>query len=172
MTRRIEWVSIGVVVGAHGVKGELRVKPLTDFPERFESTKTVSALKDDVRLSFVIESARPHGNALYLLKLVGVDDRGAAEAMRRIELQVARDEAMPLPEGSYYIFDLIGIAVRTVEGESLGELRDVLQTGANDVYVVRDPRGKELLIPALKDVVKRVDLDERLMIVEPLPGLL
>lgn len=171
MSERLEWITIGVVTRAHGVRGEVRVKPLTDFPERFETTESVSAWIDGVRKHFEVEGVRAHGDG-YLLKLAGVDDRDAAEALRRVEFQVSRDQLVPLPDDEYYIFDLVGATVTTEAGVQLGTLVDVLQTGANDVYVVRDASRKEVLIPAIRSVVRRIDLEERLIVIDPLPGLL
>lgn len=170
--RPLEWVTIGVVTAAHGVRGEVRVRPLTDFPDRFLSTERVFLRREEERTPHRVRGARPHGKGEFLLALEGVDDRNAAEGLRRAEVQVPVEEAVPLPPGTYYVFQLVGLDVDTVKGERLGTLRDVMQTGANDVYVVRDDAGKEVLIPALKEVVVEIDLDGRRIVVDPLPGLL
>lgn len=167
------WVTVGVIVAAHGIGGEVRVKPLTDFPERFETTRTLFIEKGDgERDAFIVERARVHAKGLYILKLKGVSDRNAAEELRSFELQIPRDEVMPLPDDSYYVFDLLGTDVITIAGEKLGELVDVLQTGANDVFHVRDAVGKEILIPALKSIVQVVDLKSGRIVVDLPEGLL
>lgn len=172
MTRR-KWVTIGVVVAPHGVHGEVRVKPLTDFPERFLSTKRVFVAKANGEYQeLAVGRARPHGRGLFVLRLNGITNRDDAEGLRNLELQVPREEAVPLPEDSYYVFDLVDAEVFTVDGESLGRLVDVIHTGANDVFHVRNSEGKEVLIPVLKDVVKLIDLNGRRIEVDPPEGLL
>lgn len=169
-----EWVTVAVIVAAHGVRGEVRVKPLTDFPDRLCSTKILYAERPDVGSvsTYSVESARSHGKGMYVLKLSGVDDRDAAEALRSTELKVSRADVVPLPEGSYYVFELIGFRVETSAGEWVGELVDVLTTGANDVYQVRGDGGKEVLVPAIRDVVKQIDTKGKVIVIDPPAGLL
>ncbi len=160
-------------MAAHGVRGEVRIKPLTDFPDRLLETAelyTDNAPDGGLR-RYTVEAARRHGKGMYVLKLAGVDDRDAAEALRRKEVRVAREDAVPLPEGSYYVFELVGATVYTSDGDVLGTLVDVITTGANDVYEVRDERGKEVLIPALRDVVRRIDPESGTIVVDLPPGL-
>ena len=116
-----------------------------------------------------MESRRLAGGRVYL-KLAGVDDREAAEALRGATIEVPLEQAVRLPPGSYYWHQLIGLAVETKRGESLGRLVDILTTGSNDVYVVRDD-ARELLLPAIRDVIREVDLENGRMVVELLPGL-
>lgn len=172
MKQQDGWVSVGLVTSPHGVRGEVRVKPLTDFPNRLGETESFHIHQDGERRSVRVEAAREHSRGLYVLKLVGVDDRDEAERLRGAELQVARSETVPLPDGTYYIFDLIGARVETPDGEALGTLVDVLTPGVHDVYVVRPLHGKELLIPAVKHVVRQVDPGEGRIVVAPPPGLL
>lgn len=105
------------------------------------------------------------------MKLSGVDDRDAAEALRGAELQVRREEAMPLPEGRYYVFELIGCRVEEVDGTEIGRLVDVITTAANDVYVVQSSERGEILIPAVRQVVRSVLPDEGRIVVDLPPGL-
>lgn len=159
-----------MIVGAHGVRGEVRVKPLTDFPDRFMSTKRLYIPAGEGRKAYAVERVRPHGG-LFIIKLADVSDRNAAEGLRGSLMQVPREEAVPLPEGTYYVFDLVGCDVVTPEGRRLGQIVDVFPTGANDVYHVRSDAGKELLLPAVKEVVLRVDVDEGIVVVDPPAGI-
>lgn len=141
---------------------------LTDFPDRFATT--VELLVGEPPVARVVESHRLHQNRL-LLKLAGVDDRAAAEELRGALLQVPVEAAVELPAGSYYWYQLIGLRVVDESGRELGELVEVLPTGSNDVYVVRGQFG-EILLPAIKDVVREVDLAGGRLRVHLLPGLL
>ena len=148
-------VTIGKIVAPHGVRGDVRVVPLTDFPDRFLKLKEV--LLDDGQV-LTVQQAKFHKQFI-LLKFAGFDDMEAAERLRGKKIQVCREEAVSLPEGNYYIFDIIGLKVYTVDGEYLGTVTDVLQTGSNDVYVTERPQeDKPLLIPALKKVVLNIDI--------------
>jgi 16S rRNA processing protein RimM len=156
-------VTVGVILAPHGVRGEVRVEVLTDFPERFDPGGTLWLDGAPVR----IESSRAQGKS-FLLKLGGVSNRAAAETLRGRELMAPRLEE--LGEGTYYRDDLIGLAVVTKSGERLGELADIFSTGSNDVYVVRGQKG-ELLLPATDDAVLEVDLPAGRVVVEVLEGL-
>ena len=148
-------VTIGKIVAPHGVRGDVRILPFTDFPDRFLNMKNV-LLEDGSQLT--IEKAKRHKQFI-LLKFKGIDDMDAAEKLRNLALQVKREDAVPLPEGSYYIFDIVGLSVYTEAGELLGKVTNVLETGSNDVYVVDRPDEKQaLLIPALKKVVTNIDV--------------
>jgi 16S rRNA processing protein RimM len=116
-----------------------------------------------------VENIRWHRRTL-LLKLGGCDDRNAAEEMRDMLVQISVEEAVPLEEGEYYHFQLIGIQVETEDGKQLGQVAEVLETGAHDVYLVRG-RGGEVLLPAVEDVVLELNLEQRQMIVRLLPGM-
>ncbi len=144
-------VTVGRITGAHGIRGEIKVEPLTDFPQRFQPG---SRLWID-GAAYDVERGRWQGRSV-ILKLRGVNTRNHAEAFPGKELRVP--EAAPLSETDvYYVHDLIGLRVEDADGEALGELSDVFRTGSNDVYVVRGERG-ELLLPALDDVVKQIDV--------------
>jgi len=156
-------VNVGRVMGPHGIRGEIKVEPLTDFADRFQRGRRLW-LPDGPH---VIERSRWQEDNV-LLKLAGIDDRNQAAALRGQELKLP--EAGPLEAGRYYVHDIIGLRVEDNAGESLGTLADVLVTGANDVYVVRGERG-ELLLPAIEDVVKEVNLAGGLIRVDVLPGL-
>jgi 16S rRNA processing protein RimM len=159
-----EAVSVGRILSAHGLKGDLKVQPLTDFPSRFERGSRLWLDGSPVR----VESSRRQRGSVYL-KLEGIDDRTAAEALRDKELQAPRPQAI-YEKGRYYLHDIIGVEVFDEAGMLLGRLEDVMATGANDVFVVRGERG-ELLLPAIEDVIKEVDLRRKRITVELLPGL-
>ena len=140
----------------------------TDFPERFKRLKRVY-LGEKVT-PFVLEGSRLHkGNAL--LKLGGCDDRDAAEKLRGQLVQIPIEEAMPLGDDEYYVYQIVDLDVWTAEGEYLGRISEVLFTGANDVYVVQGEKG-EILIPAVEDVVLEVDLDGGRLTVQLMEGLI
>ena len=163
------FVAIGRIVQPHGVRGEVSVEVLTDFPERFDTIEVVylgSASEAEARQ---VKTARWHQDRV-LLSFEGCEDRTAAEGLRGLLVQIPIEEAMPLPEGEYYAYDLIGLDVVTVEGEALGRVDDILFTGANDVYVVVGPRG-QILLPAIADVVERIDLSAGQVVVRLMDGL-
>jgi 16S rRNA processing protein RimM len=168
MANAPEWLVVGKVLAAFGTKGELRVMSQTDFPQRFEPGERLFVEREPE--PFTIESCRWH-KGQPLLKLGGVDDRDRAEMLHGRYLRVPGEQLAELEEGEYYLFQVLGLTVVTEAGLELGTIGDVLQTGANDVYVVPTPKG-ELLLPAIKDVVKDVDLKAGRMVVSLLPGLM
>jgi 16S rRNA processing protein RimM len=153
----------------HGIRGELKCRIVTDFPkQRFKRGSTVQ-LK---RQAHVIQAARIQGMTV-LLKLADIVDRDGAEPFRGADVEVPTREALALPEGQFYWHQVIGLEViDAATRESLGTIRDILETGANDVYVVKNESGREALIPAIKDVVKQIDPAQGRMLVEPLPGMI
>lgn len=157
-------VTVGRVLAPHGVRGELKVEPLTDFPERFKRGARLWLRGSPHR----VEWSRTQGNLVYL-KLEGVDTRTQAEGLRGEELRVP--EAFALQgEDVYYQHDIVGLRVEDEGGEPLGRVESIFSTGANDVYIVRGEKG-ELLLPAVEDVVKAVDVPGRRIVVRLLPGL-
>jgi len=162
------YLAIARVVKPFGVRGELKLTVLTGFPEKLDRLARV----------YVGESAAPHevvrfrwhGDEL-LLQLADVRDRGAAEELRGQLVQIAREDAVPLAPGEFYEHQIVGLNVITTDGEPLGQVVEVLATGANDVYVVQGPRG-EVLLPARVEVVRAIDLDAGTMTATLLPGLL
>jgi 16S rRNA processing protein RimM len=161
------------VLRPHGVRGELRVEVITGHPERLgQHAHFYLAHPDSPEQAqrYSVEEIRGH-KEIVLLKLEGCDDRNEAEVLRDMLVQVPAEEAVPLEEGEYYHFQIVGVRVETEDGEWLGQVAEVLETGANDVYLVRGPRG-EILLPAIVDVVLELDLEARRMVVRLLPGML
>ncbi len=171
MASNDDLVSIGVVSGAYGLKGELKIHPLTDFPERFKLLSLVYLVNRDERVLVEVEKARPYSKG-YLIKVKGVDSKEAADSCRGKYLMIPEDQVYPLPEGCYYHFQLKGLEVYDEELGYLGELEDVLETGANDVYVIKSIKFGEVLIPAIHGVVLQVDLDAKRMRIKLMPGLI
>jgi 16S rRNA processing protein RimM len=167
------YIAIGRVTAAHSLQGEVRVELHTDFPERFTAGVTIFIGSDLQETA--IDAARPH-KQIMLVKLVGVNNRNSAELLRGQWLFVREADAVPLDEDTFWVHEIIGMTVQTEEGEELGVISDVLFTGANDVYVLQgnDAEGnpREVLLPAIADVVQRVDPEQQRMIVHLLPGLL
>ncbi len=163
------FLAVGRVIKPHGVHGEVRVELMTDLPERFKWLKAVYVGERNPR-RVAVESVRFH-QEFVLLKLAGYPTRTEAEALRNELLQVPEEEAIPLEEGEYFLHQLVGLEVLTESGRSLGRLTDVLETGANNVFVVVGPGG-ELLIPDIPDVVREVDVAGGRVVIRPLPGLL
>jgi 16S rRNA processing protein RimM len=164
----IDWVLIGMIAGAHGVKGEMKVDLETDFPDRFKRLRTVYAGKDHVPVR--VEGARRLGDRV-AIRLADCTDRDAAQALRGTLLFIPSSELMPLPAHTYYRDQIVGLRVVTTAGETLGTITEILVTGSNDVYVVRDEQ-RETLIPALKEIVREVDVTGGRMVIDPVDGLL
>lgn len=160
---------IGEVLKPHGVRGEMRVLPHTDLPERFTWLERVY-LDEGTSPPVQVESARLHQNII-LLKLVGYESRQACDALRGRLLYVPVEEAVPLEEGEYFLYQLEGLAVYTDAGDHLGTLVEVLETKANNVFVVQGERG-EVLLPDIAEVVQAIDFEAQRMVVHLLPGLL
>jgi 16S rRNA processing protein RimM len=162
-------VVVGRVIRPHGVRGEMRVLPETDFPERLPMLGQAVLVADERSEPVRIEAVRRAGDAV-LVKVAGIDTPEAAAPWRGAALAVPRELAAPLPEGRHYVFDVLGLAVETEAGEALGTVDEILRTPAHDVYVVRGRR--EVLIPAIASVVLRIDTAGRRMVIRPIPGLL
>ena len=148
-----ERIIVGRVGAAHGIRGELRIIPLTDFPERFAALREV--MVGDELLH--IESVKPQGKN-FLMRFREYAVREDAQRLTGRLLTVARAEAAPLDDGEYYVFDIVGLTVYDEEDNELGTVENVLRTGSNDVYAVRSEDGREILIPALRKVVRAIDV--------------
>lgn len=166
----LRYLAIGRIVRAHGLRGEVSAVVLTEFPERFDTTEWVYLGNEFEATAYRLESYRWHKTNV-LLKLEGVNDRTQADTLRGQLVQVPIEEAIPLPEGTYYLYQLIGLQVKSTTGELLGTITQVLETGANDVYLVRS-EDRELLLPAIPDVIKQIDIDSGVMVVHVIDGLI
>lgn len=161
------FLAVGRVVAPRGVRGELKVRPETEDPERFALLDEV--LLGEQRQPFAVRGVRFFGG-LVLLQLEGVASRDEAEVWRDAIVWIPQEQGLALQEGQYYYHQIEGLTVVTVEGEVLGRVIEVLPTGANDVYVVRGDR-QEILLPAIRDVILQVDLGAGRMVVRLLEGL-
>lgn len=163
-------LQVGVITSTHGLKGEVKVFPTTDDAKRFRSLKQVILDDGKEKRELTVVGVRFFKN-LVILKFKEFDNINDVERYRRAGLYVTRENAQPLGENEYYIADLIGLSAISDEGEELGTIADVLQTGANDVYVIRKENTPDLLVPAIRDCVKSVDLEAGRMTLHLLPGL-
>ncbi len=166
-----EKFQVGAIASMHGVKGEVKVFPTTDEPEKFKSLEKVTLDTGKGEIDLEIQSARFFKN-MVIVKFKGIDSLDDAEKYRGKTLWIDRKQAVPLEEDEYYQGDLIGLTVVSDTGEEIGKLTEVLETGANDVYEVTSPEGKKILFPAIRDCVKRVDLEAGTMTVHVMDGLM
>lgn len=161
-------IVIGKIVAPFGIHGDVKLIVLTDFPERFDEGNTITLkTADGNRREARIETSRLYKDGM-VVKLKGFETRSDAEELRDTEIVIDRSEVAELPSDRFYLFDIVGLKVVTDDGRELGEVTDVLQSGANDVYVT----STDVLIPAIKDVVAKIDLEAGVMTIRPVPGLL
>jgi 16S rRNA processing protein RimM len=160
-------VAVGRINSPWGLRGHMKVTPFTSNPERLQEGATVLVLGEPVR---ILDVRTPQG--FPIIQFEGYTDRTAAELLRDTLIEIPESELRPLPDGEYYVHDLEGLDVVSTEGEAIGRLEEVIQTGSNDVYLVRRPGRRDALIPALEDVVREVNLEARRMVIEVVPGLL
>ena len=162
---------VGVIANTHGIRGEVKVFPTTDEKERFKDLKKVILDMGKEQKVLEIQSVRFFKN-LVILKFKGIDNINDIEMYKGKDLLVTREDAVPLEEGEYFIADLLDLDVYSDEDEKIGVLYDVMQTGANDVYVVKTEEGKEILLPAIDECILDIDLEESRMTVHIMEGLL
>ena len=161
-----EFITVGQILSPWGIEGKLKVEVVTDFPQRFTSSSKIYIK----RRPMTIDSAEWHkGKAI--IKLNTVNNIEDAQRLRGQPVEIHYSQLQPLPEGQYYHFQLIGLEVWTTQGELLGNVTQILTAESNDNYVVYGAKG-EVLIPAIEDVVKSIDLGKRCIIIEPIEGLL
>lgn len=165
-----QFFRVGVITSTHGVRGEVKVFPTTDDPQRFKQLKKVILDDGKQRLDLQIASVKFFKN-MVILKFKEFDNINDVERFRQADLLVSRENAVKLEEGEYFIADLIGLRGISDEGEDLGTLTDVLQTGANDVYIFSKEQTPELLVPKIPDCIKDVNLEKGTVLVHLLPGL-
>lgn len=165
---------LGKILRPHGIRGELRVQLMTDYPERITKLKKIAIGESPTSSKakyYTVEFMRLHQD-YGLLKLKTIDDRNAAELFRELFVMVKTEDAVPLADDEVYLYQLIGMTVKTDSGDVVGILTDVLETGANDVYVVKSDTLGEILIPVIPTVVLSTDTDERIITVRIPEGLL
>lgn len=163
-------LEIGQIVNTYGIKGFVKVVPYTDDITRFEQLKNVYIETKNGFEEVNIEEVKYSKN-IVLLKFKGIDNINIAEKYRNCYIKIDRKDAIKLPENSYFIADLIGIDVFSDEGKFLGKVDDIFSTSSNDVYVIKDELGKQLLLPAIKDVIKNIDIENGRITVHLMPGL-
>ncbi len=166
-----EYLEIGQIVNTNGLKGNLKVKPLTDDITRFEDLETIYVQRGKELVEFRIQDVKYIKN-MVILKLEGIDNIDEAEKYKNLYIKINREDAVELPEDSYFIVDILNCEVYTVDNELLGKVVDVFSTGSNDVYTVKNNEGKEILLPAIEDVIKDVDIQNKRITVELMDGLI
>lgn len=166
-----EYLQVGVISNTHGIRGEVKVFPTTDDPARFKKLKNVFLDTGKEYLELEIEQVK-FFKQFVILKFKGYDTINDVERYKQKSLMVDREHAVKLKKNEYFIADLLGLSVYTENEQPLGTLTDVLQTGANDVYVVKMEEQKEVLIPAIRECILEVDMETRRMKVHLLEGLL
>ena len=166
-----KFLQVGVISSTHGIRGEVKVFPTTDDAARFKKLKKVLLDTGREQLELEVQSVK-FFKQFVILKFKGIDNINDIEKYKGKSLLVPREDGVPLGRDEYYIADLIGLKVLREEGSYLGELVDVLQTGANDVYVVKMEDGREILLPVIRNCIKKVDLEQGEIVVHLMKGLL
>ena len=166
----IDRFHIGKIVNTHGVHGEVKILPDTDDINRFSKLKKAVLLKDGKEKEYRVLRGAANGNTA-ILKLEGVDTPEQANLLRGSEIIIEREDAIKLPENTWFIGDIVGCSVFEEDGNPLGKVTNVYETGSNDVFEVTDDAGRKLMVPALKQVLLSVDIEEQKISVKLLPGL-
>lgn len=169
-----KWFNVGKIVNTQGIKGEVRVISSTDFPdERYKKGNVLYLFmpKEKTPLELIVKSHRKHKN-FDLLLFEGCENINDVEKFRDGILKIPESQLGDLEEGEYYFHEIIGCLVATKHGEEIGTIKEILTPGANDVWVVKGKNGKDILIPYIDDVVLKVDLKEKVILIDPMEGLL
>lgn len=168
-----KYVVVGIVEKAHGLRGEVKVKPLTDDPTRFELLSSVLVeLGEKDLFALQVEGVEIRQNGIFL-RLSGIDSREKAEALRGAYLNIKREDVLPLGDDEFYHFEVLGLDVVTREGKHLGQVDDVFEVTSNTVLSVRSNEAcREYLIPVIRDVIDKMDFDNGKIIINPIEGLL
>lgn len=172
----MEWLNVGRIVNTHGIRGEVRVLSSTDFEEiRFRKGAKLAIFKKDEQnpIWVTVENVRKHKNFI-LLTFEGYHNINLVEQFKNSLLKVTKEQLAEdeLEENEFYFFEIIGCQVYAEEGDHLGEITNILQTGANDVWELKDLKGKKHYIPYIEDVVKEVDVDNKKITIHVMEGLL
>ena len=164
--------NVGKIVNTHGIRGEVKVKRISDFEERFNPGETLYVdLKKDEALEVVINTHRLH-KGFDLIQFKGYENINDVEIFKGATLKITEGQLTVLEDNEFYYHEIIGCEVYTDDGELLGSIKEILSPGANDVWVVKQPKGKDLLIPYISDVVKKIDVETKKVTIEPMEGLL
>lgn len=166
-----ELLQVGAIASTHGIRGQVKVFPMTDDIRRFDDLKTVMLIAGGEKMQLTVEAVQ-YFKQFVILKFKGYDSINDIEKYKGAGLYVTRAQAVPLEENEYFIADLIGLSVICEDGALLGTVKDVMTTGANDVYIVEDGSGKEILIPAIRECILSVSLEKQEIKVHLLDGLL
>ena len=166
-----EFLEIGQIVNTFGIKGMVKVKPFTDDITRFDNLEKVYVETNRTKKQYEIEEVKYHKD-MVLIKFKGIDNVEDAELLRNSYLKVNRQDEPELKEGTYYIVDLIGLDVYSDEGNLIGKVDDIFNNGSCDIYAVKDELGKQLLLPAISDVIKEINLEEKKIVVHIIKGLI
>ena len=166
-----EYFEIGQIVNTSGLKGVMKIKPFTDDITKFEKFETIYIEIKKQLKQFKIEQVRYVKN-MVLLKIEGIDTIEDAQEYRNLYIKIPRDKNEKLEENTYYVVDILGCKVQTESKQLLGEIIDIFQTGSNDVYVVKNELGKQILLPAIKEVIKQIDINNKIVTVNLLEGLI
>lgn len=166
-----DMLQVGVITQTHGVRGEVKVFPTTDDVNRFKKLKQVILDTGKETMSLEIQSVK-FFKQFVILKFKGIDNINDIEKYKRCSLYVTREHAVPLEEDEYFIADMIGMEVCTEDGNIFGTLKDVIETGANDVYVIESAEHGEVLVPAIKECIRGVDIEKGQMMIHLMDGLI
>lgn len=166
-----ELLQIGAITSPHGLKGEVKVFPITDDVNNFKKYKKVILDTGKEQITLEIGGVKFFKNFV-ILKFKGIDDINDVEQYKKMGLWIRREQSEPLNKGEYFIADLIDLQVFTEDGKLFGILKDVIQTGANDVYIIATKEHGEVLVPAIKDCILNVDIDEKRVDIHLLDGLI
>ena len=166
-----DFVAIGIIEKAHGIKGDVKVRPVTDYPPRFKSLNKVIVERPAGEIEeFEISKILVRENVVYL-NFKGIDTRDEAQSLRGAFINIKKEDILPLEDGRFYHFEILGFVVKTISGEVLGNVEEVLDLPANAVLVVKR-ENREYLIPVIQNVVKKMDMEREEIIIEPMEGLL
>ena len=166
-----EMLQVGVITQTHGVRGEVKVFPTTDDVNRFKKLKQVILDTGKETMPLEIQSVK-FFKQFVILKFKGIDNINDIEKYKRCSLYVTREHAVALEEDEYFIADMIGMEVCTEDGNIFGTLKDVIETGANDVYVIENAEHGEVLVPAIKECIRSVDIEKGQMMIHLMDGLI
>ena len=167
-----KYIEIGQIVNTFGIKGMVKIKPFTEnTKKRFDNLKKVYIKTKKEKKEYEIEEIKYH-KEMVLAKFKGIETIEEAEKFRNSYLLINRENEKPLEKGTYYIVDMVGLEVYTDEGEKLGILDDIFNSGSSDIYVVKNELGKQILLPAIKEVIKNIDMENRKITVHLIKGLM